>query len=934
MRLLPAVLLTLVMSRSTFGQTYTIYTVAGNGTGGYGGYGGDNGPATSAELYAPYGVAVDSVGNVYIADTANNRVRKVSNGVITTVAGGGSSLGNNGPATSAQLEFPFGVAVDSAGNLYIADTGNDRIRKVSNGVIITVAGNGTQGFSGDNAPATSAQMNYPWGVTVDPAGNVYIADSNNNRVRKVSNGVIATVAGNGSQGFSGDGGPATSAQLWNPAGVAVDSAGNLYIADYFDGRIRILTPTGSSCAYSTYSVAPTSLQAPAVGGNLTVNIQTGAFCPWAVSGLPGWITVSGASSGAGSGFVTLVVAPNSGTALSATISIAGVSVTVTQPAAATASQAPIMGVNAAIDFPNAVVTDASGDLYFSTDSNPGGNFDVSGVFKIDRSGVLTVVAGNSVAGYSGDGGPAVYAQLNYPQGLALDAAGSLYIADYGNNRIRRVSTAGSITTIAGNGVGWYSGDGGPAISAEVEAPVAAAVDGAGNIYVVESFNYTAWVREISPDGIITKVIGPPRAPNCPVIVFLGPGTPATCFDPDVLGGIAVDNAGDLYISDQQQSVYEVSASGVVTAAFDNFSGAEGVAVDNAGNLYVADAGNNRICKVTPAGIVTAVAGSGTQGYSGDGGPAVQAQLNGPTGVAFDSGGNLYISDWGNQRIRKVSSGSGIISTVAGGGSVRVPSTGPPAISNVVNGASFQPGIVANSWITILGTNLSSTTDTWANAIVNGKLPTSLDGVSVDVNGLPAYISYISPNQINAVSPSLPSGIYELTSYTISVTVSAPSGTSDVFWGIVPIYWLGYGSGAVSETLQPAFFLWPGGYAVATKQDYSWAVKNGTFAGTTTAPARPGDVVTLWGTGFGPTSPTAPVGAEIPTGTLYNTASPVTVTVGGKTAVVYGAVLSPGYAGLYQVAIQIPPSLGNGDYPVIATVNGAQSPAGVSITVQQ
>jgi uncharacterized protein (TIGR03437 family) len=139
---------------------------------------------------------------------------------------------------------------------------------------------------------------------------------------------------------------------------------------------------------------------------------------------------------------------------------------------------------------------------------------------------------------------------------------------------------------------------------------------------------------------------------------------------------------------------------------------------------------------------------------------------------------------------------------------------------------------------------------------------------------------------------------------------------------------------VSETLQPAFFLWPGGYAVATKQDYSWAVKNGTFPGTTTVPARPSDVITLWGTGFGPTTPIAPVGVEIPAGTLYNTTSPVTVTVGGKTAVGYGAVLAPGYAALYQVAIQVPPSLANGDYPVIAVIDGVASPASTLLTVQQ
>jgi uncharacterized protein (TIGR03437 family) len=282
----------------------------------------------------------------------------------------------------------------------------------------------------------------------------------------------------------------------------------------------------------------------------------------------------------------------------------------------------------------------------------------------------------------------------------------------------------------------------------------------------------------------------------------------------------------------------------------------------------------------------------------------------PGAIAFDGAGNLYIADSGNQRIRKVSAATGIISTLAGDGG--------PVVSSVVSGASFQPGIASNAWITILGANLSPITDTWDDAIVNGNLPTTLDGVSVHVmGGLSAYVAYVSPNQINAISPNFNVGL----GGTIGVSLSGPTGTSSVF--LMP-----------GETLQPAFFLWPGGYAVATKQDYSWAVKNGTFPGTTTVPARPGDVITFWGTGFGPTSPAAPVGVEIPTNTTYNTSSPVTVTVGSDTAVVYGTALAPGYAGLYQIAIQIPPSLTNGDYPVVATINGAESPAGVLITVQQ
>jgi PKD repeat protein len=214
-----------------------ITTVAGNGTPGFSG---DGGQATSAQLHYPESLALDATGSLYIADYGNHRVRKLSNGIVTTVAGDGTPgySGDGGQATSAELRYPAGVAVDAQGNLYIADAGNDAIREVSGGVITTVAGNGTAGSSGDGGPATAAQLDFPDGVAVDARGNLYIADSNNNRVREVSGGVITTVAGNGTPGFSGDGGQATSAQLSDPEDVAVDKQGNLYIADWANSRIR------------------------------------------------------------------------------------------------------------------------------------------------------------------------------------------------------------------------------------------------------------------------------------------------------------------------------------------------------------------------------------------------------------------------------------------------------------------------------------------------------------------------------------------------------------------------------------------------------------------------------------------------------------------------------------------------------------------------
>jgi uncharacterized protein (TIGR03437 family) len=293
--------------------------------------------------------------------------------------------------------------VDSAGNLYIADGDNSRIRKVWNGVITTAAGNGTQGFSGDNGPATSAQLNDPSGVAVDSAGNLYIADGPDNRIRKVTNGVITTVAGGGSSGL-GDNGPATNAQLNGPKGVAVDSAGNLYIADSGNNRIRVLTPVGFSC---TYSVSPIALQAPASGGNLTpVSIQTTASCPWAVSGLPSWITVSGASSGTGSATVTLVVAPNSGAALSATISVAGVPVAVTEAAAGLPPLPTIKGVTNAASYATGAVSPGELVTLFGTAIGPAA---AASATTDPATGKLATTIGGVQVLFNGTAAPMIYA---------------------------------------------------------------------------------------------------------------------------------------------------------------------------------------------------------------------------------------------------------------------------------------------------------------------------------------------------------------------------------------------------------------------------------------------------------------------------------------------------------------------------------------------
>jgi Concanavalin A-like lectin/glucanases superfamily/Immunoglobulin domain/Regulator of chromosome condensation (RCC1) repeat len=328
-----------------------INTFAGTGTAGYSG---DDIAATSSRLNLmdpPCGVTVDILGNLFVADTANNRIRKVNtNGVIMTVAGNGTAgyTGNGGAATNASFSSPAGIVVDASGNLFIADWGNNVIRKVAtNGIITAVAGTGTAGYSGDGGLALNATLKGPNGIAVDAFGNLFIADTDNNRIRKVNtNGIIATVAGNGNAGYSGDGGLATNATLNAPTTVVVDSSGNLFISDFNNNRIR----------------------------------------------------------------------------------------------------------------------------------------------EVYSNGVITTIAGNGSAGYSGDGSQATNASLSNPLAAALDGAGNLFIADTYNSVIREVTPSGIITTVAGDGVYRYTGDGGPATSASVNRPAGITADISGNIFISDTYN--------------------------------------------------------------------------------------------------------------------------------------------------------------------------------------------------------------------------------------------------------------------------------------------------------------------------------------------------------------------------------------------------------------------------------------------------------------
>ena len=493
-----------------------ITTVAGGGSSGLG----DNGPATSAQLYLPAAVAVDSAGNLYIADPVNYRVRKVSNGVITTAAGNGTQgfSGDNGLAASAQLSGPTGIAVDSAGNLYIADSGD--IRKVSNRVITTVAGNGTPGFSGDNGPATSAQLSGPWGVAVDSAGNLYIADTYNSRIRKVTNGAITTVAGNGTQSFSGDNGPATSAQLYGSHGVAAGPDGSVYIADSSNNRIRKVSNSVITTVAGTGTAGFSGDNGPAISAQLTD---------------PEGVAVDSAGN--------LYIAD---TGYSRVRKVAnGVITTVAGGGATLGDNGP--ATSAQLYSPKGVAVDSAGNLYIADTYN-------QRIRKVSN-GVITTVAGTGTHGpSSGDNSPATSASLFSPTGVAVDSAGNLYIADTGNSRVRKVSN-GVITTVAGTGGYGFSGDNGLATSAEVFNPEGIAVDAAGNLSIADTLDNR--IRKVS-NGVITTVGGNGT------YGFSGDYAPATSSQLSRPTGVAVDSAGNVYVADRDNNRIRVLTPAAVT----------------------------------------------------------------------------------------------------------------------------------------------------------------------------------------------------------------------------------------------------------------------------------------------------------------------------------------------------------------------------------
>lgn len=791
-------------------------------------------------------VAVDQTGrNLYFSDTTS-RVRRINfaTGVVTTVAGNGSYgySGDGGVATLASFSFPSGIALDRSGNLFVADHVNFRVRRVDaiTGVITTVAGNGTQGYSGDGGLALNATM-IPLNVRLDAAGNLYICDFD--QVRKVSaaTGVITTVAGTAGNVYNGDGVAAISATLWYPTDVVFDSVGNFYIADDADQRIRKVT----------------------VANGLISTVAGTGECCWSGDGGPAVQAKMNPTGGALDKSGNLFVAD--GNRIRKVAASTGVITTIAGPISPSVLYEYYGGfsgdggtaIGASLRGPSAVAVDSKGNVYVADTLN-------SRIRKIEaQSGNISTVVGSGVlsvvgtCAFGGDGALAVNANLCAPTGVAVDSLDNLYIADAGDLRIRKVTTAsGLISTIAGNGISTaavckfpslaacYSGDGGPALRAQLFVLSGVSVDAAGNIYFVDGWK----VRRVdAKSGLISTVVG---SDGFGYGGDGGPATEATLYKPT---SVAVDGAGNIFVTD------------IIQAAV-----------------------VRRVDAIT--GTITTIAGTGPGGTPIEGALASSTQLGNPRGVAVGpQNGAVFVFDF-----------------------ARVFALSPvPSSLSVVNAASNRLGAIAPGEIILLyGSGLGPSQLAQYHIGTSGLVDCQLSATIVQINGTCAPIIYTSSTQVAAIVP------YSVSSASAQITVTyqgVPGGTTYL---------------PVSSSVPGIFTLDSSGKGTAACLNQDGSVN------TATAPARIGDVLACFATGEGQTAPGGIDGkpATLP---LAKPNLPVGISIGGQSANFTYAGGAPGQvAGVMQFNVQIPSGIQTGNaVPLTITVGYFSSRPGVTIAVR-
>jgi uncharacterized protein (TIGR03437 family) len=887
---------------------------------------GDGGPAKVARVFQPSRVTTDAAGNVYVAE-ALGRIRKIAvDGTISTFAPriDGLASGDSGPASEAGISSIVGLTV-SGNFLYIAQRSPCNIRRVNltTNIISNYAGTGACS-AGPDGPALTTALNFPGALAADRQGRLYLTEGSIVRRIDPATGRIEAFAGDGTTGYSGDGGHVSQAQFNSPLGLAVDANNNVYISD--TGNCRIRKASGANGVLTT--VAGTI--------NCGTNGDGGSAVQAQLAG-NGEIALDGSGS-------ILYIASSSQTIRKLDLD-AGIIDRYAGSGVAGPVQDNVSRLLADLRVILGVHVDAAGNVLFA-------DYGANRVGKISANSLLTTLAGALT--YSGDGGPAQYGFLSMPVEVIPESNGRLLISENINRVLRRVSPPGVLSTVAGTGApGSASGDGGAAIRASV-APGALSRDASGNIYMADALSNT--VRRIDVGGAISRV-GP---------VFNSP-----------LGGVAVDpterfvyvsltslhRIARISLSTNLVNIY--AGTGALTdEAVAGFAGDGGdplqaklnfpqrIFADVDGSLYIADNGNHRIRRINANGDrIDTVAGNGVGDFSGDGNLATQASLPNPIGVTVDASGNILASNASAIfRVDKVSGRMNRIAgkTVRGNSSLGVPAlqasfngianvsvdangviyfaeplnlrvvaltpstSKTPVITGIITPGNFGAGgtLTPGGWMEIYGDKLSNLTQSWQNNDFTGVVaPTSLGGVSVTVGGIPAFIQLVSPGQINAV---VPDGVIPGNA-AIEVTVTRVPGdsvTSDA-WTMI-------------SAPRAPYMLAPPAFSRGGKQYVTAILPSGAFAGppdlipgANFRPAKAGDRLVLYGVGFGATTPVVFAGNIANTLTALPDAK---IKIAGVDTQVNYAGLANGFVGLYQFNIQVP-SVPSGDQRVEITVDG-------------
>ena len=792
-----------------------------------GSIGSANGTGTNAQFYFPKGVAVDSGSNVYVADSYNYTIRKITpSGSVSTLAGTPRVSGTtDGIGAAARFYFPTGVAVDSGSNVYVADTYNQTIRKVTPTGVVTTIG-GTLGKPGPmDGPGNIAQFNFPSGITVDSGTNLYIADNYNHTIRKMTlSGTIwmVTTIG-GTAGFTGTAdGIGSGARFYYPWGVCVDGSSNLYVADtdnfrIFKGSLLSQTPSITSAL----SVSGTD----GVPFSYTITANKGGT-NFVASGLPPGLTLNGAT-GVISGVITasgtsnvLLSASNAigtGSTATAIFSIASLALpSVSSPGVASGGAGNTFSYTigstnyptsySAIGLPSGLSLNAATGVISGTLPTIGtygvtiGATNVSGTTTTS----LTISVGapyfwNNFAGNPGvsgsTNGTGTSVKFNYPAAVAVDSGSNVYVADTGNQTIRMITPSGFVSTLAGT-AGTTGTTDGQGVAALFRSPFGVAVDSGSNVYVADTFNST--IRKITISGSVSTLAGSSQVSG----TANGTGTNAKFFMPY---GVAVDSGSNVYVADtNNNTIRKITPSGSVstlagtvgtTGTTDGqgvsalFYSPYGVAVDSGSNVYVADTNNNTIRKITPSGFVSTLAG--TPGITGaSDGPGTVALFSNPTGVTVDSGTNIYVTD-GDNIIRKVTlvSGTWMVTTLGGTPNVVGTSSGIGSVARfnnpqkiAVNGAgSLFVADYVNDRISV-GTLLQSPVITSSTVITGTNfmalsytITASNSPTSYSVTGLPSWLSLNTTTGVISGTPTM-SG-----TFVASVGAGNLSGLGMAMW---------------------------------------------------------------------------------------------------------------------------------------------------------